>query len=171
METYKHICSICNKQVEYESYKSYWTAKNRNGMCKSCRSTIANKSSKRNSKRENNSQWKGYNEIPYGWFSKYFEKANKRTNNKRTGDITIQDVYSLWIQQEKKCALSGINIGFYDDGKNHTCSIDRIDSLKEYTSDNVQLVHKDVNKMKNAFDQSYFIHICSLINNKNEIRK
>lgn len=160
MKIYKHTCSICTNEIEYISYKSYWTAKNRNGMCKSCRSTIANKSSKRNSKRENNSQWKGYKEIPYGWFSKYFERANK---TKRTGDITIEQVYNLWIVQDKKCALSSITIGFYDDGKGHTCSIDRIDSLKEYTLDNIQLVHKDVNRMKNAFDQAYFINICKLI--------
>lgn len=159
MKTYKHTCRICNTEIEYQSYKSYWTAKNRNGMCKSCRSTIANKSSKRNTKKEKNSQWKGYEEIPYGWFSKYFERASR----KRTGNVTIQDVHSLWINQNKKCALSGISIGFYDDGKNHTCSIDRIDSLKEYTLDNIQLVHKDINIMKNKFDNQYFIDMCKLI--------
>jgi len=163
MKTYKHTCRICSVEIEYQSYKSYWTAKNRNGMCKSCRSVIANKSSKRNTKKENNSQWKGYEEIPYGWFSKYFKRANKRTNNKRTGDITIQDIHALWIKQNKKCALSRVTIGFCDDGKGHTCSIDRIDSLKEYTLDNVQLVHKDVNRMKNNFDQTYFINVCKLI--------
>ena len=160
MKTYNHTCSICNKEIIYTSYKSYWTAKNRNGMCKSCRTVTANKSSKRNTKREKNSQWKGYEEIPYGWFSKYFERASKRT-----GDITIQDVHSFWIKQDKKCALSGVSIGFYDDGKNHTCSIDRIDSSKDYTLDNIQLVHKDVNIMKNKFDNQYFIDICKKIAN------
>lgn len=171
MKTYNHTCSICNKEITYTSYKSYWTAKNRNGMCKSCRTATANKSSKRNTKREKNSQWKGYEEIPYGWFSKYFERASKRTNNKRTGDITIQDVHSLWIKQDKKCALSGVSIGFYDDGKNHTCSIDRIDSLKEYTLDNIQLVHKHVNLMKNKFDNQYFINMCKNINQWHSIEK
>jgi hypothetical protein len=160
MKTYNHTCSICNKEITYTSYKSYWTARKRNGMCKSCRSTTANKSSKRNTKRQNNSQWKGYKEIPYGWFSRYFERANK---TKRTGDITIEQVYDLWIAQDKKCALSGISIGFYDDKNTHTCSIDRIDSLKEYTIDNIQLVHKDVNIMKNKFDNQYFIEICKKI--------
>ena len=49
-------------------------------MCKSCRSATANKSSKRNTKRENNSQWKGYKEIPYGWFSRYFERKKKENH-------------------------------------------------------------------------------------------
>ena len=162
MKLYNHICSICNKEITYTSYKSYWTAKFRNSMCKSCRTTIANKSSKRNSKRENNSQWKGHNEIPYAWFSKYFEKKSK---SKRIGDLTIQQVYTIWIAQNKKCALSGIDIGFYDDGNNHTCSIDRIDSKKEYVIDNIQLVHKHINKMKNDFNQDHFINMCKLISN------
>lgn len=130
-------------------------------MCKSCRSVTANKSSKRNTKRENNSQWKGYNEIPYSWFSKYFEKKGRKKQH--FGDITIEQMYNLWISQDKKCVLSKVTIGFYDDGKGHTCSIDRIDSKKEYTIDNVQLVHKDINLMKNKFDNQYFIEICKKI--------
>jgi len=161
MKTYKHVCSICNKEIIYTSYKSYWTAKKRNGMCKSCRTATANKSSKRNTKRENNSQWKGYNEIPYNWFSKYFIRKNRKKQH--YGDVTIEQMYNLWINQNKKCALSGVSIGFYDDGVNHTCSIDRIDSSKEYTIDNVQLVHKDVNLMKNKFDNQYFIDMCKKI--------
>ena len=112
MKTYNHTCSICKKEITYTSYKSYWTAKNRNGMCKSCRSITANKSDKRNTKREKNSQWKGYNEIPYGWFSRYFER--KGTRKEHFGDITIEQVYDLWIVQDKKCALSGVSIGFYE---------------------------------------------------------
>jgi hypothetical protein len=115
-------------------------------------------------KMEENPAWKGYKEIPYGWFSKYFERK-KGNKKQRTGDITIQDAHALWIFQDKKCALSGVLIGFYDDGKGHTCSIDRIDSLKEYTLDNIQLVHKDINIMKNKFDNQYFIKMCKLIAN------
>lgn len=128
-------------------------------MCKSCRTKLANKSSKRNVKRQNNSQWKGYKEIPYGWFSRYFERANK----KRTGNITIQQVHELWETQGRKCALSGTPIGFYDCGNNHSCSIDRIDSSKEYILNNIQLVHKDVNIMKNKFENQYFIDMCKKI--------
>jgi len=161
MKIYKHTCSICQKEIEYESYKSYWTAKNRNGMCKSCRSSIANRSSKRNMKMDKNPAWKGYKDIPYGWFSKYFERKNKR---KRTGNITIEQVYNMWISQNKKCALSGLIIGFKDLGRySSTCSIDRIDSKKEYTLNNIQLVHKDINIMKNKFNQEHFITMCKLI--------
>jgi hypothetical protein len=160
MKTYNHTCSICNKEITYASYKSYWTAKKRNGMCKSCRTTTANKSPVRNQKRENNPAWKGYKDIPYNWFSNYFKRSGK------FGDITIEQVYDLWIAQDKKCALSGVSIGFYDDSKTHTCSIDRIDSSGGYTLANIQLVHKDVNIMKNKFEQAYFTEMCRLISKK-----
>lgn len=130
-------------------------------MCKSCRTTTANKSPVRNQKRENNPAWKGYKDIPYNWFSNYFKRSGK------FGDITIEQVYDLWIAQDKKCALSGVSIGFYDDGKTHTCSIDRIDSSGGYTLANIQLVHKDVNIMKNKFEQAYFTEMCRLISKKN----
>jgi hypothetical protein len=45
----------------------------------------------------------------------------------------------------------------------HTASLDRIDSSKGYCEDNVQWVHKDINRMKNTFDQDYFISLCKLI--------
>lgn len=162
---YKWNCSnsLCNKEVIYDTYKKFWQAKKRNSVCKSCRTVIGNTSVNRDSKsREKNSQWKGYKEIPYGWFSRYFERRNKNRTRKN-GTITIENVHDLWIKQNKKCALTGLPIGFYDDGKTHTCSIDRVDSLKEYDLDNIQLVHKDINLMKNRFTHCYFIEMCRLV--------
>ncbi len=46
-----------------------------------------------------------------------------------------------------------------------TASLDRIDSSKGYTKDNIQWVHKHVNLMKHKFDQKYFVDICKLIAN------
>jgi hypothetical protein len=111
-------------------------------------------------KKEKNPAWKGHQEIPYSWFSNYFLR-----NRKRVGDITIQDVYELWIKQNKKCSLSGVEIGFEKDSI--TASIDRIDSKKEYYLENIQLVHKDVNLMKNYFDNDYFINTCHKISREN----
>ena len=115
----------------------------------------------RNTQKENNQAWKGYKSIPYAWFSNYFERSGKRRN----GSISIEYIYNLWIKQNKRCALSGVNIGFYDDkqGETHTASIDRIDSSIGYHDGNVQLVNKHVNIMKNRYDQNYFISMCKLI--------
>lgn len=118
-------------------------------------------------KNEKNPSWKGYNVIPYAWFSKYF----KRKGKKRNGDITIQYVYELWIKQNKKCALSGLNIDFIKRENGISASIDRIDSNLDYIKSNIQLVHKDVNLMKNHFEQNYFIEICQKITNERQIKK
>jgi hypothetical protein len=117
----------------------------------------------------NNSQWRGYEEIPQSWFSRY------ERGSKISFDIKIEDVWDTYIKQDKKCILTGMLIGFSNDyvrGKRHngakcTASIDRIDSKKGYSVDNIQLVHKDINIMKNAFDQAYFIQMCKAVaNNK-----
>jgi len=113
-------------------------------------------------KMEENPAWKGYKEIPYGWFSKYFERNTKRAG-KRFGDITIEQVHELWISQDKKCALTGLPIDWIKREDGVSCSIDRISSDGEYTIDNIQLVHKDINLMKNHFDQDYFIQMCKLV--------
>ena len=47
--------------------------------------------------------------------------------------------------------------------KNRTASLDRIDSNKGYTIDNVQWVHKDINKMKMDLEEDVFIDNCKLI--------
>ena len=163
MKVYSRICKYCNKEIIYSGYGTWYNAKSRNSGCKSCRSARNNKSSKRNSKREKNPAWKGYKCIPYNWFSKYYER--ERIRKKHEGSISIKYVYDLWIKQNKRCALSGIEIGFYDDrkGTHHTASIDRIDSSIGYHDGNIQIVHKDVNLMKNRFDQDYFISMCKLI--------
>ena len=115
-------------------------------------------------KMEKNPSWKGFREIPFSWFSKYF----LRKGGKRDGNITIEDVYNIWIKQNKKCNLSGVDIDFIKRKNGISASIDRIDSKYEYTLDNVQIVHKDVNLMKNKFEIEYFLNLCKQITNKNE---
>lgn len=44
-----------------------------------------------------------------------------------------------------------------------TASLDRIQNDKGYIEGNVQWVHKDINRMKNIFEQNYFIDICKKI--------
>jgi hypothetical protein len=161
---FQRPCPDCGKNIQYKWNCELRVAQERNSICKSCRTSRANKSRKRNMRGANNPAWKGHEEIPYKWFSKYFERKNK---NRRTGTITIKDCWELYIKQGKKCALTGVPIGFDDCGdsrwKGSTASIDRIDSKKEYDIDNIQLVHKDLNLMKNHFNEDYFIKMCCLV--------
>lgn len=80
-------------------------------------------------------------------------------------DITIDDILILWNSQGGLCSLSGIELKNSEDVFN--ASLDRIDSSKEYTIDNIQLVLKEVNYMKQSLSQEYFINLCKKISNNN----
>ncbi len=77
--------------------------------------------------------------------------------------ITIEDAWNLFLKQNRKCSISGRYLNFENaEGikQKQTASLDRIDSSKGYTIDNVQWVHKDFNKAKMAMHTKDFIKIC-----------
>jgi hypothetical protein len=100
--------------------------------------------------------WKGGEIIGSGLFSRIKRQARKRNI---PFSITIKDIEMLYEKQKGKCALTNLPINFSD----NSASLDRIDSKHGYIKENIQWVHKDVNLMKNAFTQEYFIQMCSLI--------
>lgn len=82
--------------------------------------------------------------------------------------ITKPDIFSALEEQENKCALSGISIRIALSHKEHragktTASLDRIDSSKGYTKENVQWVHKDINIIKQSYTDEYFISMCKAV--------
>ena len=114
--------------------------------------------------------WRGYGEI-----SKHIWHSIKRNALKRKldFDVDLEYVWDIFLQQNKKCNYSGIELVFntnHNDRNTRTASLDRIDSSKGYIEENVQWIHKDVNMMKWDMDYDYFIHLCELICNpiKNE---
>ena len=77
--------------------------------------------------------------------------ANIKSHSKRGKilfTIKIEDIWNLYLKQNRKCALSGVDIVFSKKRGETTASLDRIDSSKGYTLDNVQWVHKEINQMK-----------------------
>jgi hypothetical protein len=83
--------------------------------------------------------------------------------------ITIEDVWDLYLKQNKKCALTGWPVLYSQDRKETTASLDRIDSTKGYTKDNIQILHRLVNKLKLDCSQDMFLKMCKDIakNSKN----
>lgn len=83
-------------------------------------------------------------------------------------EVSPEFLYNLYIRQDKKCTLTGLDISLEKTNKRHSCnaSLDRIDSSKGYTEENVQWVHQDVNFMKQDFNQTYFIDICKKVSSK-----
>jgi len=115
------------------------------------------------------SQWKGCGEISGNWF--YNHVLRERKQNQRTRvpvEITVEDAWNLFLEQEKKCALSGILLEIDNQHHQNTASIDRIDSSKGYVKGNIQWVHKHINFMKRTYSQDYFIDMCKKVANKNE---
>lgn len=109
-------------------------------------------------------KWKGYGDISGFYFAETKMNAQQR-NLEFT--ITIEDMWNQYLKQDKKCALTKLPIFFADSQRRptieQTASIDRIDSNKGYTIDNIQVVHKDINRMKNWYSQDRFIEICKLV--------
>jgi hypothetical protein len=79
--------------------------------------------------------------------------------------IKISDADRLFKKQKSKCALTGLPLKFPRFRKDNegTASLDRKDSSKPYEIGNIQWVHKDVNIMKNNYDENRFIEICHLV--------
>ena len=113
--------------------------------------------------------WKGYEEISGQFWHRILRGANGEKGRRLIPlTITIREIWEIYIKQERRCALSGLPIAFSIkwDTKG-TASLDRIDSGKGYSKDNVQWVHKDINKIKNSFDQKYFIELCKTVAKNN----
>lgn len=106
-----------------------------------------------------------YNGLHFKFLTKLSNADNLKRGNKIINiDLNIEDLYDLLIKQDFKCALTGIKLNaLHIQPQNSNASIDRIDSNIGYIKSNVQWVIKDVNKMKNNFNQNYFIEVCNLI--------
>jgi hypothetical protein len=111
--------------------------------------------------------YQGYKSISSIYFKSC--KAGAKIRNYEFS-ITKEFMWELWEKQKGMCALSGMPLKIernYKKMKNMTASLDRIKNDKGYTEDNVQWIHKDINRMKNIFDNNYFIKICKLISKNN----
>ena len=80
-------------------------------------------------------------------------------------NVTPEFLWQLYLQQHKLCALSGSEITLVPIIKDNnvdwavvTASLDRIDSNKGYTKDNVQWVHKRINFLKNDFTEEELLY-------------
>lgn len=109
-----------------------------------------------------NPSWSGHKDIRGNFWGVLCASAAAR-NIPVT--LTMQDLQDLWERQGGRCALSGSVLTMTAKGRGLTASVDRIDSARPYEKGNVQFVHKDVNLMKNKFDQDYFVAMCRRVAN------
>lgn len=98
--------------------------------------------------------------------SRYFNNLKSKARQRKiVFEITQQEVWDQFLKQDRKCIYSGVELTWQDGCKDErgTASLDRRDSSKGYTKDNIQIVHKDINKMKLDHSEEYFIELCKLV--------
>lgn len=110
--------------------------------------------------------FKGLNDISGRYFCNLKKNAEVRNLEFL---ISLKDMWNLFIKQNRKCAISNIDIKFYENfkDKSGTASLDRIDSSKGYVKGNIQWVHKIVNLMKQDMTDKEFINWCKIIAQNN----
>lgn len=146
------VCTICNNKKNVNLF--YKANKNK---CKSCCIEYQN-------------SWLGKQEKlslninPKSFFTKKL-KLNKYTSKSRgiENKLSENDLYEIYKKQKGNCFYS--NLPFEEDNKHRVISIDRIDSSKGYTKDNVVLCLNIINKMKNNLTTNEFKEYIKLINN------
>jgi hypothetical protein len=142
----------------------------------SCGCVRVDKLLKRNNSKEfrqivSENRWRGTKDISGHYFACIKNGAKKRNI---TICITIEFLQELLEKQQYKCVVSGLPISMSRSCKKkhstyseQTASLDRIDSSKGYLSNNVQWVHKDINRMKQNFSEARFLELCKLVAKNN----
>jgi hypothetical protein len=107
-------------------------------------------------------RWKGFGEISLTHFNSIKYGAEKRNLE---FNIKIEELWQLFLDQGKKCTLSGLDIRFPHSRIDYssTASLDRINSKLGYYKDNVQWVHKDVNYAKQSMNNEEFLNLVKKI--------
>lgn len=113
----------------------------------------------------------GYKDVSRQYVRRLEIGARKRG---KTFNLNAQDIWEVFLAQNKKCILSGLDLTFcpdYNHPERQTASVDRKDNSKGYERDNIQIVHKTLNVCKMFLSQNEFIAMCNLVakNNNKEL--
>lgn len=160
------FCRKCKKYKNKDEFNTQTENKNREGRSSNCK--LCNNIYKKRFRKEHSG-----NDLDRH-LSKILSTCRLRAKkNKLKGfnfELDIIFLKELITKQEGKCALSGLVMTSFINSKDSklNISIDRIDSSKGYTKDNVQLVCNQVNTMKNSLSEIEFYELCKHIINTYE---
>jgi hypothetical protein len=141
-------CPICQKELAYKELSERNRGVRKKTPCRTCSNHL----------RGLNNYHEG---IPSAWYN---GKVRRATQRGYEFTITIEEIWDIYIAQDKVCALTGVPITFND-----TASLDRVDNAIGYIKSNIQIVHKDINYMKYTYGQDYFIKMCNLVARKHKV--
>lgn len=89
--------------------------------------------------------------------AKWSSKASKNKN--KIFDLTYQDIKEKWQKQNGICPYTGLKmtLPLQEDTSPITASLDRIDTNRGYTKDNVEIVCISINLAKNGFNKNVIV--------------
>jgi len=110
-----------------------------------------------------NKNWRGCGDISGYLWSRIKGKARDRNISVT---VSHQDIWEQFSKQKGRCALTGWTLNPVT--RKHklteqTASLDRIDNTKGYDKDNIQWVHKNVNRMKYVYSTDEVVQWCRKI--------
>lgn len=111
------------------------------------------------SSRKNNPQGE-HRGIRLSFIEKFKIQGKSRGKN---WNLSHDDVADQADIQNRKCALSGVDLVFTGDFNQITASLDRIDNKKGYEKGNIQWVHKQINMMRGILTLERFKELCSAV--------
>lgn len=102
--------------------------------------------------------WKGYGEISSAYWFGVVKGAKDRNIE---FNLTIEEAWEIFEKQEGKCVFTGKKLKHQRHGVNNSknASIDRIDSSKGYSKDNIQWTEARINIMKKQYSNQEFLEI------------
>jgi hypothetical protein len=151
-------CWDCGKEKYRRLFLNKKRYKNNKGTrCKKCASVAYNDRRSRYGKRE----------FLRDILQSSKQSAKKRCKLGRTecGEhtITIQDLENLLEKQNNRCIYSGREF-VWEYNHKYKASLDRIDSSKGYTPNNIQFTTWICNQAKSDFSEADFIEMCKDVN-------
>lgn len=102
----------------------------------------------------------------------YFNSLKQSAKTRAVSfEITQLDIWEQFLKQNRKCIYSDVELAWQNGYKDKlgTASVDRKDSSVGYTKENIQIVHKDINRMKSDFTEDRFIDLCRKVIKKHGI--
>lgn len=155
-----YTCIDCKKSIQY-TVTDKTKIRSENRRCFPCS----------RKKRTLDSDNKGPYNTGTGYFTSRLYSSWKGSAKRRNHDwlINKEDLDKKYKQQNMRCALSGIEMELKHKSLTRP-SLDRIDSNKGYTKDNIQFVCVAINIMKNKFSESFFIDMCNRISDFNKLQ-
>jgi hypothetical protein len=173
-------CTCHQCSVEFQKAQSELTRNEKIGRLNFCSRKCAGlnniKNFGDNKNRYNISQHAGDRKDDYTKFKYHYRNVKKRNTLRGIEvTITIEDLKNQWELQNGICEFTGLKLtlsSYTKISKNpiYTASLDRIDSSKGYTCDNIRWVSRAINWMKNDMPDDMVWELCKIISD-NIIKK